>query len=254
MRGRYYHGSAGRRWEPLLKTHAAVLRSGETQITDAHVSPLSGRVYVTPNVSTAFSYMTFRQKWPNYVGAVMEVATPPISQVLVDEDCVGQALSLYYAIKSGEWSRAGGRYVNQDFVKSACQVHRGGWEVDRLAKHEGLLEELARQAELTVSKRELVPLRTGRGTIRVYAKVGKLVTRKLSAQLKKALIDQGANISIPSPSKVLGGWVFNGVPNIPGSGWVEKAFESAVYIPNQRGRRAPRLPWKADTRYWREYR
>lgn len=245
----FYHGSA-RSWESELWEHRASLQAVGSVVTDAHLMPMPGRVYLTQDPYTAYEYLQMRQRWPNIHGAVLEVSLVAGADVLVDEDCVGQALSIAYALVTpDEWRRwpgGKGAYVKQSFVRGACGIgggKGGGWAPDEVAMRSALMDEIRRFAEQHVTARDLAPMKNGRATVRVYAKLGKILSPLMGkGRLAQELIALGANVAAkPSGTKVLGGWTFNGLSKEPGSGWAPRAFAQATYITNAR-RKASGLP------------
>lgn len=235
MRTIYYHGSS-RSWRPALEARSASLRAGDTRTDDTHLMPMRDHVYVTPNPETAFKYMTMRQRWPEYRGAVLEIDTG--TRFLIDEDCVGQALAIYYRLQDTDPWESG--TPMRDRVKGACgfSFHdAASWNPDRVAKEVRLLEGLATLAERVVSRADLGLIRKKSATVRTFAKVGKVLSPVLPAALRDGLMRLGANLAVPSPAKVIGGWVFEGLPNQAGSGAAEVAFGHATYVPNVTGGR-----------------
>jgi hypothetical protein len=203
--------------------------------------PMPGRVYLTPSAYMAFQYAKMGHSWPNLRGTVLEVQVPRGADVLIDEDCVGYAMALGYA-RRFSW--------DPDTLRSACGfgVHYGpGWDPKSVQNDVDLLEALIEEAERLAPKRDLTLLRStrerpARGTVRAMAKVGKVVSPRLSPELAWKLLEHGANLAVKPPVKVLGGWVWSGLPHEAGSGEGYKAFTVAAYIPNTVGREAPPIP------------
>lgn len=192
-----------------------------------HLAPMPGRIYLTPSPRVAFDYMRLRQKWPDYRGAVLEVDLPTNADVLVDEDCVGQAIAIYFdKLRTGP----GWRY-DASSLKSACGFGsiEAEWSPDNVAGHMELLGEIAALAAEVVPKRDLAFLKSGRGTVRMFAKVGKQVSPRLGTALTYSMLDLGANAAVKSPVRARAGWVFDGLPSEPGSGRVDRAFAVATY-------------------------
>jgi len=238
-----YHGSSRSSWADALAGHSASLVAGPSQGSDPLLIPMPGRIYLTPSALTAYQYMKMGQKWPAIRGAVLEVQVPRGADVLVDEDCVGQAIALGYVVTRQSW-------YGPDDVRGACgfgSFYGAGWDPKVVAKDVSLLEALIEAAEAVVPRRDLAPLkpagdRPPRGTVRVMAKVGKILSPVLGAALAWKLIESGANLAARPPVKVLGGWVWNGLPPEPGSGEPYRAFTEATYVPNAAGRRTPPIP------------
>jgi hypothetical protein len=203
---------------------------------------MPGRIYLTPAADLAYGYVQMSQRWPDIHGVVLEVRVPAGADVLVDEDCVGQAIALGYVARH--------QWYGPDDVQSACGFgasYGAGWDPKVVFKDAELLASIVRAAEEIVPARDLTMLkptsdRPARGTVRVMAKAGKILSPVLDARLAWKLVQNGANLAVKPPVKVLGGWVWHGLGKEAGSGEAYRAFTQATYVPNVAGRKAPTIP------------
>ena len=203
---------------------------------------MPGRIYLTPAADLAYGYVRMGQRWPDIHGVVLEVRVPAGADVLVDEDCVGQAIALGY-VANHPW-------FGPDNVQSACgfgSSYGAGWDPNAVSKDAELLAAIVRAAEEVVPGKDLTMLkptsdRPARGTVRAMAKVGKILSPVLDAKLALKLVQSGANLAVKPPVKVLGGWVWHWLGKEAGSGEPYRAFTQATYVPNVAGRKTPPIP------------